>query len=69
LGAPSFTNVAAARTSSADDRTPRPLDDSAAGSLSSRQLIVRTLQPRAKDETSDRPVDIVDLPKNPASAP
>ncbi len=70
LGTPSFTNVAAARTSSTDDRTPRPLDDSAAaGSLSSRQPIVRTLQPRAKDDTSDRPVDIVDLPKNPASAP
>jgi hypothetical protein len=71
LGTPSFTNVAIAQTSSAgDDRAPRPVDDSvAAGSLSGRKPIVRTLQPRAKDETSDRAVDIVDLPKNPASAP
>ena len=71
LVAPSFTNVAAARTLSAgDDRAPRPVDDSAAeASLSGRKPIVRTLQPRAKDDTSDRSVDIVDLPKNPASTP
>jgi len=70
LGTPSFTNVAVTRTGSAgDDRAPRPLDDSGGeGSLSGRKPIVRTLQPRAKDETSDHPVDIVDLPKNPAGA-
>jgi hypothetical protein len=71
LVAPSFTNVAVSRASGAgDDRGPRPVDDSAAeGSLSGRKPIVRTLQPRAKDDAADRSVDIVDLPKNPASAP
>jgi hypothetical protein len=68
LGAPTFTSVAATRSSTAG--TPRPADDPIAEtSLSGRQPILRTLQPKGKDDGSDRSVDIVDLPKNPASAP
>jgi len=68
LGAPTFTSVAVTRSSSAGG--PRPVDDPPAdASLSGRQPIVRTLQPRAKDGSSDRSVDIVDLPQKPASAP
>ena len=68
LGSPTFTSVAATRSSSANE--PRPVDDSPAdASLSGRQPILRTLQPKGKDESSDRSVDIVDLPQKPASAP
>lgn len=64
---PSFTNVAATRTSiSGDDRMPKPVDNAAAdGNLAGRQPIVRTIQPRARDDVSDSAVDIVDLPKSP----
>jgi hypothetical protein len=60
--------VAATRTGSAGG--PRPVDDPPAeASLSGRQPILRTLQPKGKDDAADRSVDIVDLPKKPASAP
>ena len=56
--------MAVTRSSSAGG--PRPVDDPPAdASLSGRQPIVRTLQPRAKDGSSDRSVDIVDLPQKP----
>jgi hypothetical protein len=65
--APAFTNVAATRPSAAgDDRLPGPVDDTAGnGSASNRQTMVRTLQPRVRDNASDRPVDIMDLPNAP----
>ena len=65
--AASVTNVAATRTVAAgDDRMPRPVDDAAAdGSGAGRKPIVRTLQPRGSDDASNRPVDIMDLPKTP----
>jgi hypothetical protein len=69
--APSFTNVAATRTiASGDDRMPRPVDDTTAdASLSGRKPIIRTIQPRVSDDASNRAVDIMDLPKTPASGP
>ena len=71
LAPPSFTNVSVTRTSNAAaDRAPRPVDDTGVeGNASGRKPIISTIQPRAKDDASDRSVDIVDLPKNPASGP
>jgi hypothetical protein len=65
------TNVAASRTAVAgDDRMPGPVDDSAAdGSIAGRKPIIRTIQPRTSNEASNRPVDILDLPKTPAGEP
>ena len=65
--AASVTTVAATRTVAAgDDRTPRPVDDAAAdGSVAEQKPIVRTLQPRGGNDASNRPVDIMDLPKTP----
>ena len=50
-----------------DDRSPRPIDDTGAeASLAGREPTVRTLQPRARDDASSRPIlDITDLPKAP----
>ena len=66
-----FTNAAATRTSTAgDDRMPRPVDDTAAdGSLSGGKADIRLVQPRVNDDASNRAVDIMDLPKTPASGP
>jgi len=47
---------------------PGPVDDAAvaARNLAGREPIVRTLQPRTRDEAiAGRPVDIMDLPKAP----
>jgi hypothetical protein len=68
---PSFNNVSATRTNTyGDDRTPRPVDDTAAvGGIAGRQTISRTLEPRRRDSVSSRPVDITDLPTTPASGP
>jgi hypothetical protein len=61
-----FASLPTARPGAAgDDRTPRPVDDGAAAG----QPIIRTIQPRGRDESSDRPVDIADLPKIPAAQP
>jgi hypothetical protein len=62
--APSFTNVAATRPgNAADDRMPKPVDDSpAAGGQTNQPPITRTIQPRGVDDASNRPVDIMDLP-------
>ena len=67
VSAASVTNVSATRTVAAgDDRMPRPVDDAAAdGSLAAQKPIVRTLQPRGAGDASNRPVDILDLPKTP----
>jgi hypothetical protein len=64
---PLFGSVAATSVgTSAEDRMPRPLDDAAAsGGVAGRSPIIRTIQPRASAEASDRPVDIADLPKTP----
>jgi hypothetical protein len=49
-----------------DDRMPRPVDDSpGAGSVAGRQPILSTIQPRSSVDTSNRPIDIIDLPKTP----
>jgi hypothetical protein len=63
----SATTVAASRSVAAgDDRTPRPVDDAAAdGNAVERKAIVGTLQPRSGNDASNRPVDILDLPKTP----
>jgi len=55
-------------SSSLEDRMPGPVDDAAvaARNLAGREPIVRTLQPRTRDEAiAGRPVDIMDLPKAP----
>ena len=64
--APTFTNVAATRVGvSGDDRMPRPVDDAAASvGIAGQKPIVRTIQPRGRDDVSDNVVDITDLPKS-----
>jgi hypothetical protein len=66
---PSTFGVSTNRTiGPADDRTPRPVDDTSANANAGGQkLIVRTLQPRPKDDASGRPIDIADLPTVPGS--
>ncbi len=61
-----FTNVAATRVGApGDDRMPRPVDDGAGvGGIAGQKPIVRTIQPRGKDDVSDNVVDIADLPKS-----
>jgi hypothetical protein len=68
---PLFGGVAATGVSnSIEDRTPRPVDDTAAdGGAAGRKPIISTIQPRVKDEASNRPTDIADLPKTPAGGP
>jgi hypothetical protein len=63
----SVGNVATTRTgTTVDDRMPRPVDDSSSqGAPSGQKPVVQTLQPRTTIESSNRPVDIVDLPKAP----
>jgi hypothetical protein len=62
-GAPSALPDGTARPISiaADDRTPRPVDD--AVDAAGRKPIIRTIQPRSKDDASSGPVDILDLPR------
>jgi hypothetical protein len=64
---PSSANVAITRTVAASsDRMPRPVDDTVAPSNAAGQKpIIRNIEPRTRDDASDRPVDIMDLPKNP----
>jgi hypothetical protein len=68
---PASSTLSVARTetsTAADDRMPRPLDETLTqGSSAVRKPIVRTLQPRGSDNATDRPIDITDLPKTPAS--
>ena len=63
----SFSNVSVTRSATVDDnRMPGPVDDAADGqNLSGRKPIIRTMQPRAWNNVSDRPRDIADLPKTP----
>jgi hypothetical protein len=65
--APLYNNVSATRTNAPlDNRMPGPVDDAApAASAASRNPIVQTIQPRGVESTSNRPVDIADLPKIP----
>jgi hypothetical protein len=66
---PSVVGVATSRTlTPSEDRLPRPVDDSADGSAGGRKTIVQTIQPRTKGDASDRPVDIMDLPKAESTA-
>jgi hypothetical protein len=50
-----------------DDRMPRPLDATMMGNVTpaDRKPIIRTIQPRGRDNVSARPIDITDLPKAP----
>jgi len=63
---PTFTNVAATRVGApGDDRMPKPVDDAAnSGGIAGQKPIVRTIQPRGRDDVSDNVVDITDLPKS-----
>ena len=66
----SFTSVSATRPTTIDDsRMPGPVNDTAdSQDISGRKPIIRTIQPRqpsARNNVSDRPRDIADLPKTP----
>ena len=63
----SFNNVSVPRPATVDDnRMPGPVDDAADGqNLSGRKPIIHTMQPRVRNDVSNRPRDIADLPKIP----
>jgi hypothetical protein len=62
---PSIVGISTSRTiGSSDDRTPRPVDDAPADAATGgRKPIIQTIQPRPRDDASNRRIDISDLPK------
>ena len=62
------SNSSAGRSST--DRMPRPVEEAAAaGGAAGAKTIAPAIPPRGRDDASDRPVDIADLPKTPSGEP
>ena len=67
---PSMAGFSNGRTITvSEERTPKPIEDASAdGSIGGRKATTQLIQPRPRNATSDRPVDIMDLPPAAGSA-